>query len=104
MFYNEMTSVKGKENYGKWLELPIAIRLGTKELPPIGPFHDINSLIFEAEESNQLQIHLQLIKRREQNWIFPDQIFDSDDDDDEDDEFGLHNRGAFDAFTDFNKE
>ena len=30
-------------------------RLGTKQLPPIDPFHDINSLIFEAEESNQLQ-------------------------------------------------
>ena len=32
-----------------------AIRLGTKELPPIDPFHHIDSLIFEAEESNQLQ-------------------------------------------------
>ena len=57
-FYNEMTFVKGKEIIASgWRAAGItdAISFGSKELPPIDPFHDIDPLIFEAEESNQLQ-------------------------------------------------
>ena len=101
--YNEMRYAKGKEIIASgWRAAGITdvIRLGTKELPPIDPFHDIDPLIFETEESNQLQSICNLsIEERKIGYSRSEDVdFDSDD------EFELHNRGALDAFTDFNKE
>ena len=58
-FYNEMTIVKGKHlNESGWraMGLPTQIRLGSKNIPGIGPFHDIDALLDgNTAESQQLQ-------------------------------------------------
>lgn len=102
-FYNEMTSVKGKEIIASgWRSAGItdAIRLGTKELPPIDPFHDIDPLVFGGEKSNQLQSICNLSLEEKKIGYSRTETSESD----SEDEFELHNRGAFDAFADFNKE
>ena len=92
-FYSEMASVKG-------IQIIASGWRAAKELPPIDPFHYIDPLIFEDEESTQLQSICNLsIEERKIGYSRSEDVdFDSDD------EFELHNRGAFDAFTDFNKE
>ena len=59
-FYNEMTAVKGKniiENGWKAGGINDAIRIGSKNLSAIDPFHDIDLLLDgNTAESQELQI------------------------------------------------
>ena len=57
-FYNEMTSNRSRCFFFCWRAARItdAIRLGSKNLPPIDPFHDIDPLLDDnTTESQQLQ-------------------------------------------------
>ena len=47
-----------------------ASNLGTKNLPPVDPFHDTDALLFEVKKRHSSK-RLPLIKRREENWLFP---------------------------------
>ena len=44
-----------------------AISLGTKNLPPIDPFHDINPILFEMEQNNHLQPVCRLSEEERKN-------------------------------------
>jgi hypothetical protein len=91
-FYNEMTSSKGKSIIeGGWRAAGItdAIRLGSKNLPPIDPFHDIDPLLVDdnAVESQQLEAVCMMTLEEKQIGYSP--IIDDGNSDDSDWEISI---------------
>ena len=94
-FYNEMTSSKGKniiESGWRAAGITDAIRLGSKNLPPFDPFHEIDPLLDDnTTESQQLQAICGLTLEEKQIGYSP--AINDEDSDDSDWE-----RSAFDVF------
>ena len=94
-FYNEMTSSKGKNiTESGWRAAGItgAICLGSKNLPPIDPFHEIDPLLDDnTTESQQLQAICGLTLEEKQIGYSPAINDEASDDSD-------WERSAFDAF------
>ena len=101
-FYNEMTTSKGNtiiEIGWRAAGISDAIRLGSKELPPIDPFQDIDPLLEKnaSKEHEQLQAICGLTLDERQIGYSPPINDEYDDEDDE--EYIDFERSAFDAFV-----
>ena len=100
-FYNEMTSSKGEtiiESGWRAAGISDAIRLGTKNLPPIDPFHEIDPLLQNGlPEAQLVEAVCDLTIEERQLGHSP-----NEDDGDEDEE--VWERSAFDAFREEEKE
>ena len=107
-FYMEMTTLNGMkiiEIGWKASGIQDTIKLGSKGLPPIDPFEDIDPLINEnqaANEGNQLQAIYALIY--EELSLGNSRHEEIENDVDESDWEWEHERGGFDAFEDFLNE
>ena len=101
-FFNEMTTSKRStiiESGWRAAGISDAIRLGSKELPPIDPFQDIDPLLEKnaSKEHEQLQAICGLtLDERQIGYSLP---INDEDDDEDDEEYIDFERSAFDAFV-----
>ena len=108
-FYNYITSGEGKKVIESGWEaagIADAVRLGSKALPSLDPFDDIDPLIEQFDVSTDINVVCNLTQEQLEGYQKDTDEDENDEDENDEDVWVLPEklRSAFDIFDDFDDE